>query len=495
MIRLKNISGSGKNQVILYLFLVLAISYFTYFHNYENPPAAFWDENYHIASAEKYIQQVMFMENHPPLGKLFIALGEYLIQPNQRIDKADFIKTDFIKDFPQDYSFRGVRFFPALFGWLGAGLFFLILYLLSKNAHLAFAFSSLYVFENSFIVHFRGAMLESAQLFFILLAILYFVYLFEKEKGVKNYQYLILGLLIGLSVAVKINGAIIVALYPFLFFGKDCQMTVEGQKIFSILWQFIKKGLVVLAGIVLVWISIWQIHFVLGKNTADGNYYRATEEYKKIMENCTIWNPKNIFVIIRDNMEYSANYNNGVPIWDENGSRPLTWPLGGKPIVYRWEKVGDFIRYLLLEGNFASWLGGFLAVIFSVFLLVAFFTNRIKIKNQKKLLYLFYFLLLYLAYMAAMARIDRVMYLYHYFIPLLFSFFLLFILVNMGLAGLQGKARRIFQIAITAFIIFILVSYWFIAPVTYYQFLTKSGFDLRNWQRITVDWLGADPKN
>ena len=49
---------------------------------YGQPSSLFWDENYHIASAERYLQGKFFMEPHPGLGKMFIALGELILHPN-----------------------------------------------------------------------------------------------------------------------------------------------------------------------------------------------------------------------------------------------------------------------------------------------------------------------------------------------------------------------------------------------------------------------------
>ncbi|MCK4907948.1 MAG: phospholipid carrier-dependent glycosyltransferase, partial [Spirochaetes bacterium] len=56
--------------------IVLILSLVTFFSYYQFPNYVFWDENYHIASAQKYINGVMFMEPHPPLGKMIIAAGE-----------------------------------------------------------------------------------------------------------------------------------------------------------------------------------------------------------------------------------------------------------------------------------------------------------------------------------------------------------------------------------------------------------------------------------
>src|SRR5436190_22736952 len=95
-------------DVILHALFVLFIAYCTYFRNYWYPPALFWDENYHIASAYKYLHQVMFMEPHPPLGKFLIALGEYLFHPNTTINATSFLTTDYIGSIPVGFSFVGV---------------------------------------------------------------------------------------------------------------------------------------------------------------------------------------------------------------------------------------------------------------------------------------------------------------------------------------------------------------------------------------------------
>ena len=147
------------NYRLLFPFFILLIGYFTLFQNYQNPPKQFWDENYHIASAQKYIDGVMFMEPHPPLGKLLIAFGEKIINPNKNIDKSGFDKTDYIRKFPKNLSYEGYRFFPTLFAWLNSVLFFYILVYLIKNRFLAFLFTSLYLFDNAVIVHSRSAML------------------------------------------------------------------------------------------------------------------------------------------------------------------------------------------------------------------------------------------------------------------------------------------------------------------------------------------------
>ena len=109
---------------VLFFVVVLLLSYFTYFHRYWEPKAVYWDENYHIASAQKYLHKTFFMEQHPPLGKMLIALGENMFHPNEASDQ--FLGTDYATDFSQNFSFVGYRFFSAFLAWWGAPVMFLI---------------------------------------------------------------------------------------------------------------------------------------------------------------------------------------------------------------------------------------------------------------------------------------------------------------------------------------------------------------------------------
>lgn len=203
--------------------------------SYAQPTNVYWDENYHIASAERYLQGKFYMEPHPGLGKMFIALGEKIFNANWKLDTSKligenkddaipYIKSPEVK-FKEDYSpqpgevakfsFVGVRFFPVLFAWLCALVLFYLLYLLTGNAWIAFVFSMGYTFDNAIVVHSRGAMLDGIQLFFILSALTYFVHLWNKNLFGLRY-YIGLGIWIGLAVATKVNGLILAPLILIL---------------------------------------------------------------------------------------------------------------------------------------------------------------------------------------------------------------------------------------------------------------------------------------
>jgi dolichyl-phosphate-mannose--protein O-mannosyl transferase len=292
------------NSMAIYIIFILFSSFVTYFvvgrqdytdqnrcfpvvngtcifSGFNKPQSLFWDENYHIASANRYMRGEYFMEYHPPLGKLIIALGEKMFNLNTNLDtslvsgfteKSCVNGTCYSKDacpkdksctteksvgndqdsipyisgmdvkfkngyVPQNgeqaqFNFFGVRFFPVLFAWLCSIILFYIIYLLTKNQHVAFVFSLGYVFDNALIVHSRGAMLDGIQLFFVLISLAYLIRSFQNNLyGFKHY--IILGLLIGLVVATKVNGlilaplALLLALKEFFTLSKQTQDYVK----------------------------------------------------------------------------------------------------------------------------------------------------------------------------------------------------------------------------------------------------------------------------
>ena len=468
--------------LLLYILLVLLISHFTYFQNYQNPPKQFWDENYHVVSAQKYIDGVAYMEPHPPLGKLLIAFGEVLINPNENIDKSTLLKTDYLKTFPKNFSFEGYRFFPTFFAMLNSILFFLICYFIIKNYFYSFLLTSLYLFENAYIVHSRAAMLESIQMFFILLSILYFFYLTSKDK-ITSINYAYLGLIIGLGLSVKLNGLIMIILFFFLFIFEYRRK--EDFLFIFIIKQF-KYQLIALFSLIFIFMAVFYIHFSLGKEMPTHKNYKISKEYKELIKEGSTSNILNMPLMIKDNFLYMRNYSKGVPIFNpckkgENGSLSMTWPFGNKSINYRWEKKDGEVKYLYLQGNPIIWFSSFIAFVLCFVLVIGKYSFGTKIKNSQTFFYIGVFLTMYLSYMFVMYNIQRVMYLYHYFIPLVFSMILLVLLIKYIFEEEILSNNKIFIFSIILFVLNIILVYKFFSPLTYYEALGTYEFELRNW--------------
>ncbi len=466
----------GRNTW-MYLGFILLTSFFTYFYNYQFPASVFWDEPYHIASAQKYLNNVYFMEQHPPLGKLLIALGEKIVHANPNNDQ--FIGTDYAKDFPEGFSFAGYRLFPALLAWLTAPLLFFIFLLITRNAAFASLLSFPYVFDNAMITHSRGAMVDSPLTFFGVLTMLLFLCVLENRKSKPERFYLLaaaFGAAFGLVLATKLVGLILILLgIPILV------------RLYPNWRRMVLFSATAIGSFLLVFAGIWQIHFSLGTrinpSLADNGYYQASETYKKIIADGRTSSLTSFPVMMADSLRYVGYYNKGVPRLDlckpdENGSPFFYWPFGARSINYRWVQVSEGVyRYLFLQANPVAWLCGLLGILLCAGLLATSLFMPMKERIQHKFL-MVTFLGMYVSYMLAVSQLHRVMYLYHYFMPLIFSF-ILFGIAFMNFNWFLGRAltENAKTVILTALGVLIFISYQVYRPLSYYEPISNTAIE------------------
>lgn len=472
----------AKKNLLAVLF-ILALSFFTYVFNFWNPQALFWDENYHIASAQKYLNGTFFMEPHPPLGKLVIALGEKIIDANP--EDNQFIGTDYATNPPAGFSFTGYRFFPVMLAWLTAPLFFAIFFLITRNTLWSLLLSFLYVFDNALLVHLRSAMLESTMLFFSALTILGFLLALEwkddRKKIVK--AALLYGFGFACVNATKAFGLIFIMFLPFIFWA----MRGDVKKFLRFAWL---SGLTA----AIVFVGIWHMHFTLARtihpSLPDGGYYQASAQYKAIIDAGRTSSVFAIPTMLRDSMKFVSHYEAGVPGLnlckaDENGSPWFLWPIGARTISYRWETPdGDAYRYLYLVANPAVWAIGLAGVLLSFALLGGSLLMQPK-EDLKQKIALSAFFTLYVCYMIAVSRIDRVMYLYHYFLPLIFSFILFALVFNqvhtIGKWKINDERKTSILLLLS---VLIFLCFQFFRAFTFYELIGDRAFERRNWSRL-----------
>jgi dolichyl-phosphate-mannose--protein O-mannosyl transferase len=464
------------------LILVTVLGYFTYMHNYQYPAAFFWDENYHITSAQKYMHHVFFQQGHPPLGKLLIAAGEVLLKPNEKTDQ--FLSTTYAKgeDLPEGFSFAGYRFFPALLAWLAAPLFFVIFLLITRRALLATFLSFLYIFDNALIVHNRGLMLEAPLIFFIILTILAFFLILEWKDTRHRFAFActLFGAAFAAAFTTKMTGLILVLMVPMLFFALKPQ------------WKkFLHFAVISFAGFSVVFCGVWWLHFSLARTVnpelLNNGYFHVSEEYHATIDTGKTSSPLAFPIMLADSFRFVFIDNSGVPRLDlckpdENGSPFFLWPFGARTINYRWSTPdSELYGYLYLVSNPLSWFIALAGILFASALVIcpSFFPFKTKIQNR---FLLATFLLLYLCYMAAMSQISRVMYLYHYFPALIFSFVLTALafmeMQRFGPLNFKKETHRTAVALVCAVGIFF--SYQFYRPFSYEQPISDGQFAIRN---------------
>ena len=464
----KKKTALSTQSVWVFALFVTVLSFFTYAYNYQYPAAPFWDEPYHIASAEKYLSGVFFMEQHPPLGKMLIAFGEMIVNGNS--SDSEYIGTDYATNIPDDFSYAGMRLLPTLLGWLSAIVLFSILLIFTRNAALSTILSFLYVFDNAQIVHSRGAMVDSPLTFFGLLTLL-LVLLAVRSDSKKSQKLILFSLLAGASFGAVMTTKLVGLIFILAFVWGLWML----RKNYMRCLLFTAGSLV---GFVIVFISVWHLHFSLGTTIeprlSNEGFYHSSEEAKSMLVAGTSGTWQAFPTMLADAMAYVPYYSKGVPKLDlckdhENGSPSFFWPIGAKTINYRWATDGEKTRYLYLVPNPVGWALGFFGVLAcSAFALCSLFLHTkltLHMKNEMMLL-----LAMYWGYMFAISQLDRVMYLYHYFVPLNISYLLFAIfLLNITRVGAWtvNESRRFILATLLALAVFLSFQYY--RPFSYYK--------------------------
>jgi dolichyl-phosphate-mannose-protein mannosyltransferase len=486
---------SKANGRFIYPVVILLASITVYFTYYGSPQAMFWDENYHVASAQKHVDGVMYMEPHPPLGKMLMAVGEVLFGGNGNVDKSKLNETDYLTgdEAPPAMTYKGFRWPSVVMMAISVLFFYGILRRITQREWLAAAFTTLVIFDNAMVVHSRAAMLEGIQMFFVLASLYYLVRtitsFIQDKKKITLIHYAILGLLIGLVITVKVNGMILLLLFVILF-GVDQWQAIKQWQWVTLLKRVALTAPVGVGAVLLVFFAVFYVHIGMGTTIVKDRIYKASPEYIEQIRQGNTWSPSTFMLGMRDNWKYMSEYADGVPRLDvcksdENGSHAMGWPLSKKTISYRWDKKTEngksVVNYKYLIGNPIVWFGVVLGLILSSGLIIGRFVYGNAIKDEPLFMWICTFTGLYLCYMIAILQIERVMYLYHYLIPLVFG------AVNLALVFtyvyrdevIANNKHTIINAGIFAALV--IAVFAFFSPFTYGFGITEDQFELRNW--------------
>lgn len=474
--------------------LVFAVGFCCFMVNRGQPDHLFWDENYHITSAERYLEGVAHFEPHPPLALLLIAAGESWSETNLSIDKQILVGSKHIGGdaLPKGFDFSGMRLMPSLFAVFGGLVFYGLMFQLFKNHLHALLFSGLYLFENAFTVHFRAVHLDSFQMFFSIAFLWQFVYLWQRKTRVPVWQYAALASLVGLAMMVKVNSVILLVLFPVLYF-KD-RNTQDAKQRSAWIKDFASKSGISIAAIAIVFFAVFYAHASLtptlpSADTTAGrqDLENMSPEYRNHLEQRTPLTPSMVITIARDYYKFMDKDHHGVPKLDitkpgENGSHPMHWPFHDRNINYRWDSADGKTAYVQLVGNQLAWYSGTLAVIFCLMLIINYRVLAIPPRGTWPTYHLIeVFTGLYVAFMGLHLWLitQRVMYLYHYFIGLMISYVILALLWQYLCevhATFAKHRTRILVIASAAY----LASYLFFLPLSNHTPMTKEQCERRN---------------
>lgn len=455
----------NRKHTLIQLLALVVLGGVIFFYQLGYPAHLVFDEAYYIPAAQKYLNGVLFEELHPPLGKLFIALGEKVWQKNEITNQ--YIWGSTVQGDEPVFNYFGYRFFPALFGLMSVLVLFLIFRWIIPDRLIAFALSLTALLDNASIIQARFALFNSTLIFFILLTLYLSLRILKSQKPVWA-EFALLGLASAGAVLVKHTGwVVLLIILPIVL------RTIKDRTV-----RELRHWLLFLFCFALVYISVWRIHYGLGKVTSGVNPGISQELLdwksgdKKI-------NPVRLtYLQIRDAWAISIQDNGGIgPLdvckKDEIGSPWYYWPFGGRGISYRQEGEGDLNKHLFLLGNPVVWLVSLLGVVFSLAWMMGRWFFGVKVKSKTSRL-IPYFTMIYVGYMAPFIFMRRVMYIYHY-VPAMILGLILFGLVlsesrRVGKIRLTKHRKRMFSLALLGGVF---LGFIIIAPITYFAPVTN----------------------
>lgn len=456
----------------LALLVVAGVAFFTYLYYFDYPAVPFWDERYYIVDAQKYIHGVYFLDLHPPLGKLLVALGERLLRENA--DTTEFLDvTYYATNIPEGVSFAGFRIIPVGLAWLTAPLLFLLFLTIVRSRTLAMLLSGLYIFDNALVVHLRGAMLEGPLLFFTVLLLLATVWLLGTPSAARRRLRalaLVMGIALGGVLTTKSIGVVFVLAPLAAAWG----LRRERRRALECLLITAFASLVVV-------LAVWEIHFALARHVnpklKDDGYYQTPSPAARAFLQSSHRVPIVAFpAMLGEALRYAQWYDAARPQIDfcredEKASPFWMWPIGARSVAYWWDTSdgGKSFRYLYLQVNPVVWWTALAGLLAAVSLLVASAIAP-PARPLKHRFLLVLFTGLYVAYFVPFRWIHGVMFLYHYFIPLILSFVLLALVVDeIGQLGSRTLTEGHKRTALALWLAAAVACFWFYKPMTYYE--------------------------
>jgi dolichyl-phosphate-mannose-protein mannosyltransferase len=453
------------------------------------PPAPIWDESYYLTAAQRYEQRIAQFASHPPLGLALIAAGDAALHPNRHIDtrRIGWDKKIAGDQLPRGYSFAGVRLASGIFGVLGALAFFALMFVLTRSALAALAFSNLYLFENAFIVHFRAAQLDGFQIAFVLAALLCFAVSAQRGPRSSPLLELLYGISCGLAIMVKVN-ALTLGLLGVLLVARRIQLGWHTGARARLFLAGLRDGAVMAGGCFAAMAAVLTFHVVFNRVPPVAGSPAGTKDlsflsgaYRAYLHHRRPLSPRVLLAAGRDYVSFMADDFEGIARTDPNGSTPIEWPLHRGTINYRWDSTDGRTAYVQLTGNLFNWMLGLAGLLGSAAWLIVARTRRWPTDHPERRALMGMLILQYVAFMAVHIYIgeQRVMYLYHYFIGLLLTFCLVPLLA--ADAAEHWPALRERQVPLLAAMsVLTWACFIFYAPLTFHWYLTHGQCEWRN---------------
>ncbi|CCE61555.1 hypothetical protein TPHA_0A04800 [Tetrapisispora phaffii CBS 4417] len=270
----KNHLGFGnilvKIEPILGPLLITILSFVVRFYKIDRNKNVVWDEAHFGKFGSYYIKHEFYHDVHPPLGKMLIALSEWLAGFD-----GDF---DFESNtaYPAGVDFKFMRQFNATFGALCAPVTYYTAKWMGFNILTVYLVSIMVTLELSYIALSKFILLDSMLLFFTMTTFSCMVKIYNLRNKPFTPQWSIWMLLTGINIgcvcSVKWVGlfiTVIVGLYTIVeLWALSCDATLSRKKYYKH-WLIRIIDLIIIP--FLVYMNCFKVHFSLLYKSGTGD--------------------------------------------------------------------------------------------------------------------------------------------------------------------------------------------------------------------------------
>ncbi|SCU97402.1 LANO_0E15940g1_1 [Lachancea nothofagi CBS 11611] len=265
-------SRTSYGAVTKYMGIVIitVISFYVRFSKIDANNAVVWDEAHFGKFGSYYIKHEFYHDVHPPLGKMLIALSEYLagFDGNFEFDSGN--------PYPENVNFKFMRQFSATFGALCAPL----MVSTAQNVGLSYSCSMLLglmvALELSYIALSKFILLDSILLFFTATTFLCIteIYKLRKQQFTRKWSLwmLLLGLSIGSVCSVKWVG-LFITVVAGIYTVVDLFAAYHDKSLSRI--QYYKHWLVRVINLIIIpfmiYLFCFKIHFAILHKSGTGD--------------------------------------------------------------------------------------------------------------------------------------------------------------------------------------------------------------------------------
>jgi len=455
--------------------LLLVLSILTHFVFLGYPPEVVFDEVHIGFYLSNYWHGTYFVDVHPPLAKLILAIVGSLAGAASNVSFANIGNS-----LPE--SILALRLLPLFAGTVLP----LLIYGICRNFQIiklvSVAVALLVIMENSLIAQSRFIIVDMFMLVFGFLSIWLYT---EGQKlwrshGLRALILISSALSAAAAFSVKWTGLAFIFLILFL----EAYRLYQESDHPSRLKCFLRFSAVFVGILIVFYTALFAVHFKVLPYSGNGDPYMSARFQKGIIgskfENDPNLRPLGFMgKFFEINLEmWRANQRLTTP--HPYSSKWYTWPIMERTI-YFWqgknvaEDIDKKAHIYLLGNPVIYWLGTASIATFLITLLWLVAKRHLSSIPPTRRKFLFFVCVGFLANYLPFVFIGRIMFLYHYEAALVFSVMAIGLLLD----SLDTHRKKI--VAVTVVLGLAFAAYIFFAPLTYGLPLSESELQSRMW--------------